>query len=136
MKDTELDATERIVDAEQTMSRGGNSNFYRDDFDRVGFAVSLKRGIVTGKNLQGMWTIDSATTYHICSDKAVFASLNEWDEGEVSAKKRNKAAIKGVGTIMERVVLPNGDKREIKDALFVPSMSKNLSSVPQLCKNG
>ncbi|KAG4039410.1 hypothetical protein PC123_g25040 [Phytophthora cactorum] len=84
-----------------------DSDGYDYDYNRVAFAVSLECGVSTGKNVSGMWEVDSGATHHICNHKS-------------------------------KVALPNGDEREIeiKNALYVPNMSKNLLSVPQINKHG
>ena len=70
--------------------RGANNIQWRNDtdscdndYDRVAFAVSLECGISTGKNVSGMWAVDSGATHHVCNDKSKFTSLIERDDGEL-----------------------------------------------------
>ncbi|KAG6614329.1 Copia protein [Phytophthora cinnamomi] len=103
--------------------RGANNVQWRDDSDDdcVAFAVSM-----------------DGATHHICNDKTKFVDIKVCDEGELTVANGNTAKIMGVGTVMQRVTLANGKECDIRiqDALYVPSMNKNLLSVPQINRSG
>ncbi|OWZ10647.1 Copia protein [Phytophthora megakarya] len=118
--------------------RGANNVQWHDDDDNdsIVFAVSMECGIAKANKYQGSWAINSGATHHICNDKSKFDDINMRDEDKLA--NSDTAKIKGAGTVVERITLPNGGERDIKiqDALYVPSMKKNLLSVPQIHRSG
>ncbi|POM61253.1 hypothetical protein PHPALM_29758, partial [Phytophthora palmivora] len=124
--------------------RGGrgasNVEWRDDDDDYIAFAVSMSTacGVSSGKKFQGSWAIDSGATHHICNDKSKFIDINLRDEGELTVANGQTAKILGVGTVVQQVILPNRSVRDVRieDALYVPSMNKNLLSVPQINRGG
>jgi hypothetical protein len=111
---------------------------YDDDEVPLAFVVSMECGVTAAKeNMRGMWAIDSGATHHICNDKSKFAILDEGDHGDLVVANGHKTKILGVGTVNERIELPNGQVRDLQvtDVLFVPSVGKNLLSIPQINKS-
>jgi hypothetical protein len=108
-----------------------------DDDTRLAFVVSMECSMTAAKDDKcGMWAIDSGATHHICNDKSKFVHLDEGDHGDLVVANGNKTKILGVGTVHERIALPNGRVRdlEVNDVLFVPTIGKNLLSIPQINK--
>ena len=123
---------------------GGNkrANYVeRDDFDDgeypLAFVVSMECGVPSNNALQGMWAIDSGATHHICNDKSKFQVLDERNHGDLVVANGSTTKILGVGTVNERIMLPNGEIRDIliENALYVPTVGKNLLSIPQINKS-
>ena len=58
----------------------------------------------SSKNVRDMWAVVSDAPHHICDVKSKFDSFIEHHDGEILIADENKAAIEGVGTIIDGVV--------------------------------
>ena len=82
------------------------------------------------------WWIDSGATTHITNDMQGYLSTRKPKESErfVYMGNRLKAEVVAVGTY--RLILETGHQMDLEDTFYVPSISRNLVSLPKLDRVG
>ena len=112
-------------------------DFDSDDDSSFAFTVSMECRVASDSVKTGMWAIDSGATHHICNDKSKFVTLDEGNHGDLVVANGTKTKILGLGTVHERVLLPSGQVRDLQvvDVLYVPTVAKNLMSIPKIQKS-
>ncbi|XP_022868003.1 uncharacterized protein LOC111387662 [Olea europaea var. sylvestris] len=74
-----------------------------------------------------MWYLDSACSRHMCGNKALFSTFDDYNSGVVTFGDRGTAPIHGKGTI-NISGLPT-----ISNVLYVEGLKSNLLSISQIC---
>ena len=82
---------------------------------------------------EDMCLVDSATTHTILKNEKYFTSLNKY-EGNVCTISGSIKLIEGSGRA--NILLPEGKKIMINDALFSPKSQRNLLSFKDIRRNG
>ncbi|XP_075475084.1 retrovirus-related Pol polyprotein from transposon TNT 1-94 isoform X1 [Primulina tabacum] len=94
--------------------------------------------VISEVNLVGSpreWWIDTGTTRHVCSDKEMFATLEESMNGEKLFMGNSATSeIKGQGKVVLKMT--SGKKLTLNNVLYVPDIRKNLVSGSLLNKHG
>ncbi|XP_073057013.1 uncharacterized protein [Primulina eburnea] len=95
--------------------------------------------VISEVNLVGSntreWWIDTGATLHVCSDKEMFATLEESENGEKLFMGNSATSeIKGQGKVVLKMT--SGKELTLNNVLYVPDIRKNLVSGSLLNKHG
>ncbi|XP_075499434.1 uncharacterized protein LOC142537833 [Primulina tabacum] len=95
--------------------------------------------VISEVNLVGSnpreWWIDTGATRHVCSDKEMFATLEESKNGEKLFMGNSVTSeIKGQGKVVLKMT--SGKELTLNNVLYVPDIRKNLVSGSLLNKHG
>ena len=109
----------------------------KQDHFAIAFATSMECGTSPTVPTAGKWAIESGATHHICNDLSAFDKLQKKEQGDLIVANGAKSTILGVGSVEEPAILPNGltIRLTIENVLYVPTVDKNLLSIPQLNKS-
>ncbi|KZV24436.1 hypothetical protein F511_24231 [Dorcoceras hygrometricum] len=81
------------------------------------------------------WWIDTGATRHVCSDKEMFATLQESENGEKLYMGNSATSeIKGQGKVVLKMT--SGKELTLNNVLYVPDIRKNLMFGSLLNKHG
>jgi len=92
----------------------------------------VDEGVVSCK-----WAIDSGASHHICKDRSKFVKFKEKIyPSHITVANAGECKILGGGIVEERMIQVDWSIRiaKIENVLYIPSMKKNLLSIPQLRK--
>ncbi|CAN1824884.1 Retrovirus-related Pol polyprotein from transposon TNT 1-94, partial [Linum perenne] len=81
------------------------------------------------------WWIDTGATRHVCSDKKMFNTIEEVEDGgKLFMGNSSTAKVKGSGKIVMKMT--SGKELTLNGVLYVPEIRKNLVSGSLLNKHG
>ena len=97
--------------------------------------------LATGRNdpkYDGNFILDSACTQHMCNDSEMFENLIKTGEKKVKVGDGQLLNVCGGGDVIFDLKIRGGkvSKCRLKNVLYVPKLSHNLISVPQVSKRG
>ncbi|ONK56286.1 uncharacterized protein A4U43_C10F6140 [Asparagus officinalis] len=82
------------------------------------------------------WCLDSGATHHICNSLQRFQVSRQLEEGKISLSLGSEAKVLTVAVGVIRLCFQNNNVLILNNALYVPSIRRNLISVPCLASCG
>lgn len=79
------------------------------------------------------WFLDSGSTGHLCNDRNMFISMNEY-KCDIQIADGNNVTSEGKGDI--KLKCGSSESLTIKNVLFVPKLAMNLLSISQIVSRG
>ena len=81
-----------------------------------------------------VWYLDNGCSNHMSGNKSLFSFIDKTFKSKIKMGNNETIFIVGKRSIM--VCTKQGEKKEIQNVYFSPSMKHNLMSVGQLIQNG
>jgi hypothetical protein len=81
-----------------------------------------------------VWYHDSGCSNHMSGNETLFSFIDKSLKSEIKMGNNGTLPVVGKGSIM--VHTKQGEKKEIQNVYFAPSMKHNLMSIGQLIRNG
>jgi hypothetical protein len=97
-----------------------------------GDCLAVLAGYVSGHN---EWILDSACSFHICTNRDWFSSYKPMQKGDVVRMgDDNPCEIVGIGSV--QIKAHDGMTRTLKNMRYIPEMTRNLISISTLNAEG